>query len=88
MVLLQSALALPQDFAQVEPPQGNSHAVVVYPVAQWVVLGVLLLPRLVYGCDDSARFGDGKGVDIFEVAELDLRAHLLLLLHRGLWARD
>lgn len=67
---------------------GDGGVVVVDAVAQRVALGVLVLAALVDGGDDGAGLGDGQGVHILEVAQLDLVAHLLLLGDGRLGARD
>jgi hypothetical protein len=67
---------------------GDGRVVVVDAVAQGVALGVLVLAALVHGGHDGAGLGDRQGVDVLEVAQLDLVAHLLLLRDGRLRARD
>ena len=66
---------------------GDGGVVVVDAVAEGIALGVLVLAPFVHGGHDGARLGDRQGVDILEVAQLDLGAHFLLLLERRLGAR-
>jgi hypothetical protein len=66
----------------------HSLLVVVDSVSERVVLGVLLFPRLVDCRDDSAGLGYGQGVNVLKITELNLVAHLFLLLNARLRSRN
>ena len=67
---------------------GDGGVVVVDAVAQGVALRILVLASLVDSGDDGAGLGDGQGVHMLKVAQLDLGAHLLVLRDGRLGARD